>query len=199
VITRIRQSCLAAAVSAACFGFATAGADASVIQFMHEGVGSGSLEGQGFQSAAFVITAYGNTDDRVNITAGWAIQHTSASIFIDGLGTFDFLVPTRSFVNHNAGLVGFSRSINGGTGGNDLFNGPADAAFNSWDMLSSIGPVAGTGSLIQWGGDIQTTGGTLLFDTGIIPATFTATLIPAPGALALLGIAGLTARRRRSM
>jgi hypothetical protein len=34
-----------------------------------------------------------------------------------------------------------------------LYNGPTDAAFATWNMLSSIGPIGGTGKFFQWSGD----------------------------------------------
>ena len=46
---------------------------------------------------------------------------------------------------------------------------------------------------------LDTTIGTLQFNAGysLYDTTFTATVIPAPGAIALLGLAGLAGRRRR--
>jgi len=77
-----------------------------------------------------------------------------------------------------------------------LFNGPSDPAFLVWEMLTSIGPVSGTGTLMQWGSGINTSGGILEFYNGSSSATFAAT-IPAPGVMALLGVAGFVGRRRR--
>ena len=176
-------------------------AQAELITFTHEGLGGGSIGGDLFAPSEFVITAVGDTDDRelFPIGVGWFIDHTFASIWIDGVGSFDFLVPTRTFVNNELfpeiGVVGFAH---GGGMGNDLFDGPADPAFASWDMLSSIGPISNDGFLLQWdaGPPIETTGGTLVFDTASTPVTFTA-VIPAPSVLAAFSVAGLGLRRRR--
>jgi hypothetical protein len=197
MLTKLAIGCAVVALASM-----TMAAPASVIEFVHEGVGSGTLDGQSFGVGApvpFIITAYSDTDDRVSFGNGFAIQHTAASIAIDGVGVFDFLVPTRTFVNHISSIVGFSRSTDGGASGLDLFNGPTNAAFGAWDMLSSIGPFSGQSQLLQWNDDppIQTSGGVLVFNDQLVPGTFTATVLPAPGAVALLGVAGLVGARRR--
>ncbi len=143
------------------------------IVFIHEGRGSGTLDGVPFgvgSPAAFTITATGNLADRTNFGGGWEIDHTTALITIDGGGSVQFITPTRTFVNNILGLVGFSRSITR----EDLFNGPQRPAFESWDMTGSIGPIDGTGTLIQWGlFDVVTSEGVLFFDDSTDLATFT--------------------------
>jgi hypothetical protein len=52
--------------------------------------------------------------------------------------------------------------------------------------------------LTQWYGGVQTSGGLLRFDNQFNqPMTFEANVVPTPGVLALVGIAGLRGRRRR--
>jgi hypothetical protein len=161
-------------------GLAASAVSASPITMIHDGSGSGTIDGVSFTS--------------VNFGSGWFIDHTSASINIAGVGTFDFITPTRTFVNNNIPLVGFSRA---GISGSDLFNGPGNAEFASWDMTTSIGPLSGGGNLIQWGSeDVMTSGGVLFFADGFTDAQFTA-IVPAPASLALIGLAGITATRRR--
>lgn len=178
-------------------GLASSLAAAAPITFIHDGSGNGTLDGVAF-SAVFTITATGNTDDRFDLGGGWETVHTSAVINIDGVGSFDFISPTRTFVNNGAQLVGFSRSEGVGNG-LDLFNGPNNAAFGTWDMTTSIGPIAGAGNLLQWGSSpaVETTGGVLYFENFLTDAQFTAIVAPAPGALAFLALGGLTATRRR--
>ena len=157
---------------------------ADILEITYSGSGSGTLNGAPFSNLDFVITAFVDTDDRDSPIAGvFVIEHIVASIQIDSLGTFDFLVPTLHFVNNNIGSVGFSRA---GPKPTDLFSGPSDAAFETWDMLEPIGPISGNdGWLLQWDNfsEVVTTGGVLIFDEETsIPTTFTASqgAIPEP-------------------
>jgi len=170
-------------------------APAGILMFTHDGNGSGTLAGSSFTASDFVITAVGDTDDRQSFGNGWWIDHISASISIDGLGDFDLLTGTRTFVNNARSTVGFSRAGNSA----DLFNGPTNAVFDTWDMLGPIGPISGSGSLMQWANTplINTTGGILFFNTDPdVSATFTA--IPEPATICLVGLGGLLLRRRKN-
>lgn len=87
-------------------------AQAATITFTHEGRGSGSLNGVSFGSRApvhFTITAIGDTSAIGSPTDGVLdLLHTLASITIDGVGNFDFITPTRTFLNDDADMLGFS-------------------------------------------------------------------------------------------
>jgi hypothetical protein len=180
---------------------AAAAADAATITYFHTGFGSGTLDGVAFGALApveFTITATGDTDD-VTSCGGACIfnDNLTASISIDGVGTFDFVTGTRYFFN--SGIVGFSRA---GAGGLDLFNGPNVGA---WDLASSIGPIVGTGLLLQWtSSDVVTTGGVLVFNSGATAATFQAVVngeIPEPATMLLVGgglLAGAVRRRMKT-
>lgn len=151
------------------------------ITFIHTGTGSGSVGATNFTNADFVITAVGDTTAQSAVSATvFFIDHTSAQIDIAGVGVFTFTAGTRTFVNQGSPIVGFSRA---GAGGSDLFNGPVDAQFATWDLLTGIGPVVGTASLLQWdAGDITTSGGVLIFQNGSSASTFEARLgaVPEP-------------------
>lgn len=168
---------------------------AAPIQFTQTGTGAGSLNGVGFAASSFTITAISDTTRRELIVSGFSIDNIAASINIVGIGLCTFTTPTRFFVNQNTRTVGFSRAT---SQGGDLFNGPTDNAFQSWSMLSSIGPISGTGRFLQWNFSIMTNRGILQFnDATNVPAAFQATLIPAPGTLATFPLIALAATRRR--
>jgi MYXO-CTERM domain-containing protein len=69
-----------------------------------------------------------------------------------------------------------------------------NGALSSWNMQSNIGPITGTGVFNAQ--NIFTTAGALRF-SGTTTVTFTSTVVPAPGAIALVGLAGLAGSRRR--
>ena len=175
------------------------------IFFEHRGQGSGTINGNPFVNADFLISASADTANRqAPNPIVFFINHDAASITIDGVGTFAFITATRTFVNNDVSTVGFSR-----TSGPDLFNGPFDASFATWDMLSAIGPHSGSGLLTQWGagfGAVVTSGGVLEFNgQSNVRTTFQASLTPiiaapepATATLGLFGIAGLLIRRRRA-
>lgn len=171
----------------------TLSTQADMITMTHEGTGSGRIGNLTFDNSNFRITAISDTDDREILGNAFILEHTSASINIDGVGNFDFTVITHTFANNVNGTIGFS-----GPTVADLFNGPINSDFGFWDMTTSIGPLEGTGQLFQWATvDIQTTGGLLFFNTESTDATFTATVVPTQAALSLLSISGIAATRRR--
>jgi hypothetical protein len=175
------------------------------VTFIHSAAGgtfAGTLDGVGFSVEEFTITALGDTDDRqASDVDTFFINHTSAEIEIPGLGTFDIITPSRTFVNQSANAVGFSRSS-----GADLFNQTAfDPVYTTYDLLSSIGPEFADGGIFQWAlSDVVTSGGVLLFENrSAESASFQAIVeggpgpIPEPGTLALLAM-GLLALGRAS-
>lgn len=172
---------------------------AGLLKFTFEGSGSGGLEGTLFTNSDFVITAYGYTEDREYFSSTpphyvWTIEHTSASISIEGLGEFEFLIRTHTFVNNYIQGVGFS-SVQELL---DLYWGPINEQFAAWDMLEPIGPISGSGYLLQWdfmGNKVQTTGGILRFDQAACNATFSA-MIPEPCTLLLFAFGGLLVRKK---
>ena len=132
-------------------------------------------------NAAFTITDVGNTSNIVTFVDGFSLDDMTASILIAGVGDFTFITATRTFVNNVVGEVGFSRST---TTGSDLYDGPVNAAFNTWQLNTALGPFSGSATLLQWGSPyppVLTSGGTLFFANGSTMATFQAIL----GALGL--------------
>ena len=175
---------------------------ATPISYIHTGFGSGTLNGVAFGSLAPVAFTINATSDTSTVAvipgAGWYNDNLSASITIAGVGTYNFTAATRFFSNTLQGIVGFSRA---GLNGTDLFNGPLLAG---WNMTTSVGPIAGSGQLLQWlGPAVLTSGGQLIFNNGVSDSTFQAIVgtaaVPEPGTFALfgIGVAGLAARALR--
>lgn len=176
-------------------------ASATVIAFEFKLSAAGSLEGRAFGLSAITITAVADTANRESImeggrAVGYSIDHTTAFINIASIGTLQFLSGTRTFV-HNVnygGIVGFSR---GTLGGVDLIVGPANPAFSTWNMLTSIGPITGNAGIGHWTqSQVLTTSGSLQLYAGNPATTFTAS-IPAPSSLAVMGVSCLAHLRRR--
>ena len=163
---------------------------ASPISFIYTGVGSGSLGPLAFSDAAFTITASADTDDRQhrNSGNGFFINHTSVAIDIAGLGSANFLTGTRTFVNNDIASVGFSLA---GSSGWDLYDSFDDPAYGAWDMLSAIGPIAGSFDLLQWDDSpVNTDLGTLSFVTALTAGSFQATTaVPEPATAILIPFA----------
>jgi len=170
-------------------------AGAAVINFTYSGVASGTLNGTAFTSAAFTITASGLTEQRTNngLYGGFSIEHSLFSTTISIAGFNSCIANTSLFTQTDpkGGVALVSGAVNGSYV--LLANTPV------WDMLTSL-PAApytvgypGNGQ----GPIISTTLGGLRFHSFSSPLTFGATVVPAPGAIALLGLAGLAGRRRR--
>ena len=97
-------------------------APAALITFEHHLTGSitGTIGGVPFSTTNIVLTGLGDNDNRESYDHGFSLDHDSASIEILGVGTFDFITGTRTFVNNAFAIVGWSRE---GTGGIDLTDG----------------------------------------------------------------------------
>ncbi len=166
--------------------------------FVFTGYGSGTLNGVPFDAAAFTFTAHGDPSTRyLGNGNSYNIDHTYASMSIAGLGSILFYSPTRTFVNNSVNLVGFSHVES--YGGADLFWGPANTAFHTWDMLSSIGPISGTCRVLQWhiSPPISTDHGILVFDDlDAVAGSFQST-VPSPSLLtAAFGVTVAACARR---
>lgn len=176
---------------------------ATPITLIHSGIGSGTIDGKAFNYAAFTITATGDTDNRELSSSGvaFSLQHDSSTIEIAGEGIITIIQDTRTFVNfgtYQPALVGYSNAY---PDGGDLFAGPRNSAFDSWDMLSSVGPVTGEGyiALSFEYYPIETDAGLLMFEARDTFATFQAIVVPEPGTALLLlcGLLALTPTTQR--
>jgi MYXO-CTERM domain-containing protein len=119
---------------------------------------------------------------------GYKTNTSGATVTIEGYGLFAVTSETAVWVGNTFGRSGF-----GIRNSSDILS-LGDSSFDTWNMQSSLGPITRTGAFA--GGNLWTTGGAVRF-SGSTAMTFTATVVPAPGAVALLGLAGLAGRRRR--
>jgi MYXO-CTERM domain-containing protein len=109
-------------------------------------------------------------------------------VTIEDYGTFAVTSETYLWVGNTFGRSGF-----GIRNSSDILS-LGDSSFDTWNIQSSLGPITRTGAFNT--AALWTTGGALRF-SGSPAVTFSATVVPAPGAAALVGLAGLAGSRRR--
>ena len=194
ILMSIRSSKkFAVAAALAMSTVAASTASAGIINFTYSGVASGTLNGTAFNSAAFTITASGLTEMRTSngIYGGFSIEHFGSSTTISIAGFNSCIATSALFTQTDpkGGVVLVSGAVNG----NYVMNVQTPV----WNMLTSLPAAQYTVGYPGSGPTISTTLGGLRFTSISTPLTFGATVVPAPGAIALLGLAGLATRRRR--
>lgn len=166
-------------------------ANAKLIEFEFNGVGSGTFDGIPFENKQVTFTEFSNTDNIVSCGANClSLASDNSTVHIDSFGLFDFITPTRVF--HNGSLLGLSRAS-----GADLFN---TFFIPDYDLASTLSPIEDILLFVQWDMiPVETSGGTLVFNDGSTQATFEARLInmsePASLAVFALGLLVLINRR----
>lgn len=179
-------------------GGAASIASATPITFTYTGIASGAVGSSSFTGQAFTIVAQADT---ANITSwslaggGPQLTHDSASLTVNGLGTFDILSATHTWRNSNSDFGGFGLNLDVNLV--NLFG----AGLAGYGLDTSLGPITGASGGFQ-SVPFQTSGGSAYFDGGAAGGLgFTAVLaqaVPEPGSLALVAaaLAGLLVRRR---
>ena len=191
-MSTIRSASVVASIASALVAASAASAD--FIDFTITGVASGQwmngiYQGQSFTNKAFTINARALVESVSNSNPSISIvTNGSAAISLESYGDMAVTTSTLSAVWRGDGT--FKMGL---TNGLVLVN-VANSAFSTWNLQSSLGPVTGTATWDpqNWG----TTNGALRF-SGTSAVTFTAVVTPAPGAIALVGLAGLAGSRRR--
>ena len=167
---------------------------ADTITITQTAIDSGQIGGIRFSNTSFTITSVGQTANLYFYGQAYEFTNDSVSISIDGIGSYQLTAPTTfTGVNVEDGTSILT------TPGPDLLDAYySNDAFVGWDLLTSIGPVAG--QAIIWGSAwqqerVETTGGPLYFNVVMgVPTTFQAVVTPSPepSTLVLLGIGAVS-------
>ena len=170
----------------------TSAASADVVTSTFSGIGSGTwssgiYSGQSFTNKAFTFTTSVDTSSISAISVGFLAPVAAATVFIEDYGVLAITSATEQAVNQQQGRFGF------GLAGSSIIVGFVNNAFGSWNMQTNLGPITGAGVFNT--ATFNTTLGAIQF-SGSPTITFTS-VVPAPGAVALIGLAGLAGSRRR--
>ena len=174
----------------------TAGlANAEAIVYTEGFIGTGLLAGNSFTNSLVTLSVTGDTSAVTNPSSGfYALLPVTVSIKVDSLSTTAILTDAGSmFANQAANVV----TIGDDTIAFDIVDAIA-AEFATYDLTTSIGPIPAQADISpiffptdQGGFKVTSVAG---------DATFTATVVPEPGSLAMFGsgllLVGLGAFRK---
>jgi hypothetical protein len=171
-------------------------ADAVVISYHFSGTGSGSVAGVPFSDAAFSIEAVGDTDDVYLLgTTAAVVDSLIGVISIEGFGVGSLAEAATVFTNQVTEVAGVATLSSG-----DIISlqNVAGMGLDSYDMVSSFGPLTSTEPFFNQFVDVGSSFGLITF-SNMDSATFTATVVPEPaGALfGAIGCISLMSRRAR--
>jgi hypothetical protein len=207
-----------AALVVALLGFAAV-VEAGPIVYVESGTASGMIGGSSFTNALVRVTASGDTVNVVSLIDGSLTYYANLSslttVTIAGIGTATvtdpnaiYSIPTPVDIDPKNGFPVLPYVVIGtldSPPGLDSFTGigaQGDNALLGYDLTTAIGPITGSPGGVGYPTFlfVHTTLGNLSFSGNISPTaegTFTATLVPEPTSLLLLG-SGLAVLAGRS-
>ena len=143
---------------------------------------------------------WGNSPGVIDLLGGMTVQ-PSAQMLFEIAGTNNSLAPTTGVVDYDTVLADGNVSYQG-TLSVALLSGFTPVLGNSFQLIATT-----TGKTVTWNGtlDAPTLAAGLAWQVSVAPSTMEGfggqslylTVVPAPGALALIGTAGLIGARRR--
>jgi hypothetical protein len=172
-------------------------AKADTITYTETATATGSLGSTSFTNATVTLAGTGNSAGITTPAAGIFALVLPVSVQISGIGTFAFTDTVQVVDNQAGSVAGFGDNSNSlGI----LFD--MAAAFSSYNLGSSIGPISGTPAF-NFGGSFGTAGGSFIL-TSVSSDSFkavdtTTSPVPEPSSFAILGtgMAGLAGLARR--
>jgi len=170
------------------------------ITYTLSGLGSGSLGGVSFTNTAFTISALADTSQISQpLTPLFRVTNSATTISVKGMpiGTLLTNTVTLDFQNPNASEANAGIFL--------YYQGPRllsvfNSAFQTYDLSTSFAPHFGNAG-IQSNFVFPTTAGDFFFSS-VSSASFAASIVPEPSAIALLGFlawaVGVKRRRENS-
>ena len=151
-----------------------------LVTFFFSGVASGSIGGNNFSDAVFVISITGDPDN-VQPVPGFAnsIRILSDSATISIAGVTSTINTQLSVFRNTGGFVGLALPPT-----TDLILGPSDDPLATYDLISNIDLITSDASFGNWNSvNIDTANGQLIFEDDDVSTTFSAGLIACPSVI----------------